>query len=179
MELDRLQSEVNAWARENFGPHVPPYHRALMGANEEMGELCGVIAEQILPLVPILLAMQAMGNADRAQLKGEQGIRGTSAEHEVKGKDAVADVVIYLADYCAARGWDLNEIVTQTWTKTVQKRNWRANPKSGGAGNPEKALTLFKAAAVKFVQKVETGKAHSVETYAELKEALQALEGGP
>lgn len=131
MNLRQLQTQVNAWARANFGPHVPPGHRALVGANEEMGELCATMADQILEMVPVLLTLKAMGNADRAQLKGEQQIRGSAEEHEAKGKDAVADVVIYLADYCSAKGWDLGEIVETTWTRTVEKRNWRANPTTG------------------------------------------------
>lgn len=133
MNLRQLQTQVNEWARANFGPHIPPYHRALVGANEEMGELCGTIADQLLEMVPLMLALKAMGNADRAQLKAEQGIRGSASEHEARGKDAVADVIIYLADYCAAKGWDLGEIVETTWTNTVQKRNWRANPNTGDA----------------------------------------------
>lgn len=35
--------------------------------------------------------------------------------------------------------------------------------------------TMFKRAAERFVNKVEAGEAHSVETYAELKRCLEAL----
>lgn len=107
MTFEHLQTEVNEWARRNFGPHAPPYHRALLGAVEEIGELA------------------------HAHLKQEQDIRGSTAEHEAAGKDAVADTVIYLADYCAGRGWDLDEIVTSVWEK-VSQRDWQADPVKGG-----------------------------------------------
>jgi NTP pyrophosphatase (non-canonical NTP hydrolase) len=106
MTFEQLQREVNTWARRNFGTHVEPYHRCLLGAMEELGELA------------------------HAHLKAEQSIRGTAKEHEAAGKDAVADTIIYLADYCCARGWDLDAIITETW-QTVSRRDWKADPVEG------------------------------------------------
>lgn len=177
MELQQLQEKVDRWARANFGPGTPPFHRPLVGANEEMGELCGVLADQLLELVPVMLAMQALGNVDRAQLKAEQGIRGSALEHEAKAKDGIADVIIYLSDYCTQKGWCLNEIVEAAWTKVVQKRNWRANPTTGTPGDPVRGLELLKAAAERFVDKVDSGEAHSTRSCAAFRDALAVLNG--
>ena len=95
--LHRLQREVGEWSRRNFGDQ--PIHRPLLGAFEEVGELA------------------------HAHLKEEQGIR-SEEDHVANGKDAVADVVIYLADYCARRGWSLGDIVESTWRDVVSKRDW-------------------------------------------------------
>jgi hypothetical protein len=42
-------------------------------------------------------------------------------------KDAVGDIMIYLSDYCYRSGFDLGEIVQETWAK-VSQRDWRKNP---------------------------------------------------
>jgi NTP pyrophosphatase (non-canonical NTP hydrolase) len=85
----------------NFGPH-PAWH-PLLGAVEEIGELA------------------------HSFLKAEQGIRGTKEEHEAAAKDAVADTIIYLADFCSCVGFDLEAIVDMTWDE-VKRRDWKKNP---------------------------------------------------
>jgi NTP pyrophosphatase (non-canonical NTP hydrolase) len=104
MTLKEMQTAHNEWARRNFGP-TPPY-RALLGAMEELGELA------------------------HAHLKEEQGIRGTTAKHEEDAKDAVADTVIYLIDYCNLRGWDFEALLMETWSR-VSQRDWKKNPTTG------------------------------------------------
>lgn len=106
MNFSDLQAAVKEWSLANFGADVPPY-QPLLGAVEEIGELA------------------------HAQLKGEQGIRGTAEEHCEAAKDAVADTIIYLTDYCWRRGFDLQGIVESTWQGVVSKRDWRKNPLNG------------------------------------------------
>jgi NTP pyrophosphatase (non-canonical NTP hydrolase) len=101
----RLQSEQRSWVEHNF-PGREPYY-PLLGAVEELGELA------------------------HAHLKSLQGIRGTQEEHRASAADAVADTIIFLSDYCSAMGFDLQQIVEQTWAK-VQKRDWIADPQNGG-----------------------------------------------
>lgn len=103
ISLSSLQGEVQVWVKKNFGDE--PAHRALLGAFEELGEL------------------------SHAHLKMEQGIR-TTEDHVAAAKDAIGDTIIYLADYCNRRGFDLEEIVTQTWAEVVL-RDWKKNPTSG------------------------------------------------
>jgi len=102
--LRRLQAEQHEWAKRNFGEEVQTY-LPLLGVVEEVGELA------------------------HAHLKEAQGIR-TTEDHEAKAKDAVGDAIIYLADYCSRRGWDLQDIVEQTWA-AVKRRDWKANPEGG------------------------------------------------
>ena len=78
-------------------------HRPLLGVCEEAGELC------------------------HAHLKAEQGIRGTQDEHLEAKKDAIGDIVIYLADYCSQQGIDLERSIENTWAK-VKQRDWKQNP---------------------------------------------------
>lgn len=103
MDLRQLQEEMKPWVKHNFGDR--PAWQPLLGAVEELGELA------------------------HAHLKQEQGIR-TNENHEEAAKDAVADTIIYLADYCNCRGFDLGRILSDTWGK-VKLRDWKVNSKSG------------------------------------------------
>ena len=99
-----LQEQQRPWVAHNF-PGRDSYY-PLLGAVEEIGELA------------------------HAHLKRVQGIRGTDEEHHAAAQDAVADVVIFLADYCSACGYDLQAVMETTWAQ-VQKRDWRADPQNG------------------------------------------------
>lgn len=101
LTLRRLQREQREWSDRNF-PNVKPY-QPLLGALEELGELA------------------------HAHLKAEEGIRGTPAEHQAKKIDAVADVVIFLANYCSQNGIDFQDAVETTWN-VVRRRDYVANP---------------------------------------------------
>jgi NTP pyrophosphatase (non-canonical NTP hydrolase) len=100
LTLRELQEDQRPWCERNF-PDAQPWH-PLLGAVEELGELC------------------------HHHLKAEQGMRNT--ENHQDGKvDAVADVIIYLADYCTRNGIDLQDALNRTWAK-VGLRDWRKNP---------------------------------------------------
>ena len=101
-----LQRDQTLWVNHNF-PDRPSWH-PLLGAVEELGELA------------------------HAHLKEIQGIR-KHENHEAQAKDAIGDVIIYLADYCTARGWDMGEIVEAVWAK-VRTRDWQADPERAHEG---------------------------------------------
>ena len=113
IDLKNIQKEIGEWADKNFGDELsgnpnkwrPAYH-PLLGIQEEVGEL------------------------SHAHLKEAQGIRGTKEEHEAEAKDAIGDIIIYIADYCHLRKFDLEDIIDSTW-KEVQKRDWKKNPTEG------------------------------------------------
>jgi NTP pyrophosphatase (non-canonical NTP hydrolase) len=109
LTFGRLQSEVREWSVRNFGDKAT--HQPLLGAMEELGELC------------------------HAHLKQEQGIRGTAAEHEAAARDAIGDIVVYLADYVGCRGWDFQAIMEEVWGQ-VRQRDWRRNSLDGSAPGP-------------------------------------------
>lgn len=100
MNLRELQEEQKPWIEHNFGGR--PSWQPLLGALEELGELA------------------------HAHLKDAQGIR-TGEQHRAAKVDAVADVVIFLADYCTAEGIDFQAALEDTWS-TVKKRDWKADP---------------------------------------------------
>ncbi len=103
LSLRQLQEEVRPWTEHNFG-HRPSW-QPLLGLMEELGEL------------------------SHAHLKGEQKIR-TNEDHLASAQDAVGDLIIYLADYCNLRGFDMQTILQATWEK-VMKRDWIASPGTG------------------------------------------------
>lgn len=92
-----LQVQLDPWVRKNFGS-APSWH-ALLGMVEEIGELA------------------------HAYLKQAQGIRGTDHELEAKQKDAVADIMIFCADFCNKKGWNMQEIIEEVLPK-VLARDW-------------------------------------------------------
>lgn len=103
MELQKLQAEVKPWVDHNFGPH--PSYRPLFGAMEELGEL------------------------SHAFLKKEENIR-VSEDHDALMKNSVADIIIFLADFCNSMNYDLSDLVQKTWN-SVKQRDWKRYPKNG------------------------------------------------
>lgn len=101
-----VQDEVRAWSADNFGEQ--PSWKPLLGIGEELGEL------------------------QHHYLKRAQGIR-TTEDHDAGIRDAVADILIYLCDFCAREDIDLDAQLAQTWHE-VKQRNWRASPQDGTSG---------------------------------------------
>lgn len=102
--LKVLQAELRPWQKHNFPRRLS--WEPLMGLVEEVGELA------------------------HSHLKDHQNIR-LEEDHVAKSKDAIGDIVVYLADYCNARGFDLDEIVQETWEE-VKKRDWDEHRKKHG-----------------------------------------------
>lgn len=104
--IDQLQTEQYTWARKNFGPCRIRW--PLMGVFEETGELL------------------------HSQLKQEQKIRGPEGEtdatkiaafHDAKKKDAVADIIIYLLEYCSCMGWRVVNLLVEEETTFRELQN--------------------------------------------------------
>jgi NTP pyrophosphatase (non-canonical NTP hydrolase) len=74
--------------------------------------------------------VEEVGELSHALLKQKQGIRGSADDHEAAAKDAVGDIVIFLANLCSARGWDMDQIVIDTLAEVVG-RDWKRYPDSG------------------------------------------------
>lgn len=110
LTLPQLQREQKEWSDRNF-PGQEPWV-ALLGAVEEIGELA------------------------HAHIKAHQGIRGDAEKHAAKGRDAVGDTLVYLAHYCTAMGWDMQEVMEETWGQ-VKKRDWQSDPLRGGEAPEE------------------------------------------
>ncbi len=102
----QLQEEQKPWVAHNF-PTREPWN-PLMGMVEELGELA------------------------HAHLKEHQQIR-KGEDHVANAKDAVGDILIYMSDYCSARGFDLQQIIEETWDK-VRQRDWKKKPDDAHKG---------------------------------------------
>lgn len=104
MGLKEFQQAHKEWIESNFPGST--MQDALMGLAEEYGEL------------------------NHHLLKQKQGIRGDEDFHENCAKDAAGDMLIFLMHLCTLRGWDIYEILIQTWDH-VSKRDWNQNPENG------------------------------------------------
>lgn len=100
--LSNLQKEQSPWVEHNFGDR--PAWMPLLGMMEELGEL------------------------SHAFLKKAQNIR--KQDYESKQKDAIGDIVIYMSDFCNSQGYNLEEIIQETWNE-VKKRDWKLFLKNG------------------------------------------------
>ena len=117
MNLDQLQSEVQRWAMHNF-PDATSME-PLMGLVEESGELA-----ESLPGDPRISGLTILlGRLHHAFLKRYQRIR-LSEDHNAAIRDAVGDITIYLAHFCALEGISLDDCVNRAWEE-VKKRDWR------------------------------------------------------
>jgi NTP pyrophosphatase (non-canonical NTP hydrolase) len=102
LRLNSIQREAKVWLGRNFPDTTAD--QQFLGVVEEVGELAHAI------------------------LKKKQGIRDTSAE---SAKDAVADIMIFLMNYCNMMDWDLMEIVQDVWVDEVCPRDWQKYPENG------------------------------------------------
>ena len=95
--LIELQRAVVSWQEQMF-PKCQEWELAL-GVCEEAGELC-----------QCLLKMHRGINPDKF--------------NDAQMRDSIGDVVIYLMGLCAARGWQLDEVIGET-VDVVLGRNWQ------------------------------------------------------
>lgn len=124
MNLKEFQAEHRKWAKHNFGDRATwmPY----VGMAEEQGEM----NEALLNLAVASIGSIKIGNVMHWLLKSNQNIRGTKEELEAHVKDAIADQLVFLADVCNGKGWDLEELLEETWNE-VKKRDWKLYPLNG------------------------------------------------
>lgn len=104
-----LQSRLHLWRRKNFGENETVKEslvNQVLGVAEEAGELA------------------------HAHLKLRQGIRGSEQGMLEAEKDAVGDILIFLAGFCSYRGWNMQAIFEDT-AAHVMERDWVKYPKTG------------------------------------------------
>ncbi len=112
VDSDGFQEDVRSWAERNFDtPQCPTCRSALL--------LLGV--------------MEELGEVARIELKRAQGIRFTDEEADEQTQAEVGDVLVYLANYCAKRGFSMAQAVNRKWSE-VRRRNWTRDPRRGGQG---------------------------------------------
>lgn len=127
-DLRTFQLNHKEWSTKNFGGKFGSGYRPLLGAVEEYGELCETMDDQtpINILLGVCKVGSRIGKLAHHHLKNEQGIRNQE-NHEAAKKDAIADILIYLTDYCNNEGFDLEALLSETWEK-VRQRDWTKNP---------------------------------------------------
>lgn len=125
LTLKQLQGAQRAWVKHNFPDRTA--HGPLLGVTEELGELAECHDE---PSAHIQELMKVLGRLSHAHLKNEQGIRGSELKHYRDKIDAVADIIIFLADYCTVNEIDLQTAVEKTWAQ-VSKRDWQKDALTG------------------------------------------------
>jgi NTP pyrophosphatase (non-canonical NTP hydrolase) len=98
--IAQIQSEHAEWLVRNFG-----------------------VGNEVADLEQFLGITEEVGELAHALLKGRQGIRGDAAKHEAGARDAVGDIFIFLSGFCVRKGWNLEQIINETWAE-VSKRDW-------------------------------------------------------
>lgn len=123
-DLTELSNEVGAWSEENFG---------------DADDIVESLSSRPDPGADVGTMFTAMGAAEEvgellhSVLKRGQGIRLDEADVGAEAeKDAVGDVVIYLADFCHRRGYDLGGCVEEAWDGEVSDREWDSATRSDG-----------------------------------------------
>lgn len=136
-DLDVFQGQVREWSQRNFGEGNSKGFAPISGVAEEFGELSDGLVESLMTaadgLLSVIAALKvagAIGRLHHAHLKGHQGIRHTPEEVADKKKDAVGDILVYLADYCGREGIGMSECVERAWGE-VKHRDWLKNSKDG------------------------------------------------
>lgn len=118
-DLQQLMHEVGEWAEENFGDADD-----ILESIEERHKK-GEPGADIGALFCTLGADEETGELSHSVLKRAQGIRLDDEDvGEEAEKDAVGDTVVYLADFCHRRGYDLEECVRMAWDGEVSHREW-------------------------------------------------------
>ena len=90
-DLKTFQHELEARAERNI-PRSATY-QSLIGVFQEIGKLT------------------------RMQIEDE-GISDVPENRQAAKRQAIGDVIIYMARYCTAQGWSLAEIIYEAWQKT-------------------------------------------------------------
>lgn len=124
IDLNKIQEEMREWQRHNFPlrkSHIPA-----MGMGEEIGELATVTEDDNPHIIEL---SRALGKFYHAHIKLEQGIRKNENHHHAK-MDAIADILIYLIDYCNDHGFNIEQIINYTWGQ-VKQRDWVKYPTTG------------------------------------------------
>ena len=95
--LQDLQESLYDWQTYNFGEQATEI--TLLGICEEAGELC------------------------HAQLKLEQGIRGTTEEHEAEILDAIGDIMIYVLNYMSGLDEKISAIAPRGSVRVTENQD--------------------------------------------------------
>ena len=102
--LRKIQLDHSVWQTRNFGKM--PTEDSILGIVEEIGELAHHL------------------------LKKKQKVRGTPEFHDMKMKDAIGDIIVFLMGFCTGMGWDIEDILIEVWSE-VSKRDWIKDPEKG------------------------------------------------
>lgn len=98
--------EVGEWSKRNFGEQVSKHNGEVLGAR-----------------APLFGMFEELGELMHCHLKRHQGIRGfdNPVFFETKRRDAVADILVYAADFVARSGISLSEDgYSLSWVSTEE-----------------------------------------------------------
>ena len=117
------QSEQKAWVQHNFGDRLS--YMPLLGITEEISELYRFDPKSN----HLMYLCEVIGRLNHHHLKEAQNIR-LHENHKEKIKDCVADIIIFLSDYCNAREIDMAKTVGDVWDQ-VKCRDFKKFPNNG------------------------------------------------
>lgn len=129
IDLSELTWEVGKWAEENFGDQYDIQHsiteRSRSAVQQDDVDIGAIFCT--------LGVNEEAGELTHSVLKRAQGIRGDEEDVGPEAEmDAVGDIVVYLADFCHRRGYDLEECVQRAWDGEVSDREWDSATRADG-----------------------------------------------
>lgn len=131
IDLSELTMEVGEWAEENFGDQYDIQHSVIERSQS-------VVQQDDVDIGAIFCTLgvnEEAGELTHSVLKRAQGIRG---DEDGVGRDAemdaVGDIIVYLADFCHRRGYDLDDCVKLAWHGEVADREWDSETRSQNGG---------------------------------------------
>lgn len=124
--LGQLQKEVNAWSVATFGDNDHNFSKVTGLPCGSQSALTGVVEE--------------VGEINHVVICSHQGRRGYDdpAKRRADLEDGVADLMIFLLDFCGRENIDLEAVLNNTWDKVVSKRNLQ-NWEQVSHDSPERA----------------------------------------
>lgn len=132
LQLQEIQKQVAEWSQKTFGDNQN-------NLSKETGVACG-------SWNALFGIQEEVGELSRTHICGNQARKGYDKPEKRRSDriDACCDILIFLCDYAAREGFDLQEELHRTWTTIVSKRtlaNWEQHAHDKPAPEPRNVLS--------------------------------------
>ncbi len=135
--LQQIQAEIGAWAQKQFGVNSTSSQSHHQTALLEIPSFYGIVSE-----------LGELAALDVREMQGRSKLPTPEARQDAR-EDAVADLMVFLCDYCCRMGIDLNVALDRTWAKVSQRRQATWEQDKAKEAAPEIARDLTTGRSLK------------------------------